>query len=163
MTVLLTLLLLVSLNVSLYVASTRGSAEIVRLAPEFEAFVKSQDRTMIGLIVLGSVIFLLGVFVVGILESHRTAGVVVNLGNRLEQVERGDYRTELRLRRHDNFRELMPRFNRAVRALQERTWVDIEDLERLASRVERLDAGPDAAEIAADLRHIAVEKRRRVE
>ena len=163
MTVMLTLLLLVSLNVTLYVSSTRGTAEIVRVAPEFEPFLKAQDRTMIGLIVLGSIVFLVGVFVVGILESHRTAGVVVNLRNRLDEVERGDYRTELRIRRHDNFQELMPSFNRAVRSLRDRAWNDVESLEGLAGRIEGLDAGPAGNEIATELRRIAADKRRRLE
>jgi len=163
MTALVVVVLLVFLNVTLYSAATRATGELLRILPEYEALAKAQDRAMIVLVALASLVFLAGVVAVGILETHKTAGAAINLQQRFEDVAKGKYLTVLRLRKNDNLQELVRPFNRMCRALQERTWNDVEVLETLASRVERSSEELDPAEVATDLRRLATERRRRVE
>ena len=56
------LVLLVFLNLSIYSNGLSESERIARESPELEAFVKAQDRTLVFLVVLGSMVFLVGVF-----------------------------------------------------------------------------------------------------
>jgi hypothetical protein len=163
MTALVVVVLLVFLNVTLYSAATRATGELLRILPEYEALAKAQDRAMIVLVALASLVFLAGVVAVGILETHKTAGAAVNLRQRFEDVAKGKYLTVLRLRKNDNLQELVRPFNHMCRALQERTWNDVEVLETLASRVERSGDGFEPAEVATELRRLAKERRRRVE
>jgi signal transduction histidine kinase len=104
-------------------------------------------------------VFLVGVFLVSVLETHKTAGACVNLARRLDDIRDGRYDTTLRLRRDDHLVELEPVFNRMARAMQQRTWEEIEALEDLASRIERADPALDPAGIAVEIRGIAGRKR----
>jgi len=153
------LVLLVFLNLSIYSSGLSESERIARESPELAAFVKAQDRTLVFLVVLGSMVFLVGVFLVSVLETHKTAGACVNLARRLDDIRDGRYDTTLRLRRDDHLVELEPVFNRMARAMQQRTWEEIEALEDLASRIERADPALDPAGIAVEIRGIAGRKR----
>lgn len=159
-TVVLVLLLL--LNLSLYFSSLMSSATALRAAPELTRYIKAQDRTQLSLILLGSVVFLLGVFVVSILETHRTAGAAYNVNRHLREIERGRYGISLKLRHGDNLRELEASFNDMARALRERTLEDVRVLEALAGQTDRMAGGvAEAREIASQLR-LAVEEKRRL-
>jgi hypothetical protein len=103
------------------------------------------------------------VFVVSLLETHKTAGACVNLARRLRDVEEGRYGVELRLRRDDHLREIETPFNSMCRALQQRAWEDVEALEALASRIERSDGAYDAGDVAAEMRGLAAKTRSRIE
>ena len=157
------LVLLVFLNLSIYSSGLSESERIARESPELEAFVKAQDRTLVFLVVLGSMVFLVGVFLVSVLETHKTAGACVNLARRLDDIRDGRYDTALRLRRDDHLVELEPVFNRMARAMQQRTWEDIEGLEDLASRIERAEPALTPPGIAAEIRGIATRKRSMLE
>jgi methyl-accepting chemotaxis protein len=150
----LTLVLLVFLNLSLYSGTVQSSRRIVEIAPEFEQYVLAQDRSMVRLILIGSLVFLLGVFLVSILETHKTAGAAFNLSKRLNAVGEGNYEMRLELRRHDNLRELEEPFNRMCLALRERELEEIEALEEIASRTE--------GSMANELRLLAERKRGRI-
>ncbi len=153
------LVLLVFLNLSIYSSGLSESERLTRESPELASFVKAQDRTLVFLVVLGSMVFLVGVFLVSVLETHKTAGACVNLARRLDDIRDGRYDTALRLRRDDHLVELEPVFNRMARALQQRTWEDIEGLEDLASRIERSEPSLDPAGVAAEIRGFAGRKR----
>jgi hypothetical protein len=157
------LVLLVFLNLSIYSSGLSESERIARESPELEAFVKAQDRTLVFLVVLGSMVFLVGVFLVSVLETHKTAGACVNLARRLDDIRDGRYDTALRLRRDDHLVELEPVFNRMARAMQQRTWEDIEGLEDLASRIERAEPALTPPGIASEIREIATRKRSMLE
>jgi len=157
------LVLLVFLNLSIYSNGLSESDRVARESPELEAFVKAQDRTLVFLVVLGSMVFLVGVFLVSVLETHKTAGACINLARRLDDIRDGRYDTALRLRRDDHLVELEPVFNRMARAMQQRTWEDIEGLEELASRIERTEPSLEPAGIAAEIREIAGRKRAMLE
>lgn len=163
MTALLVTVVLVFLNVTLYASTARSTAELLRIAPEFEEIARSQDRVMIMLVFLASLVFLVGVILVGFLESHKTAGAAVNLGQRFKDIENGNYLTVLRLRKHDNLRELVAPFNRMCKALQQRTWDEVKSLEALAGRFERAPEETEPSEVAKELRRLATKLRRTVE
>ena len=93
------------------------------------------------------------------LETHKTAGAAYNLGQRLEEVGRGRYRTILRLRKGDNLVELETAFNEMSRRLTERTWDEVEKLNQFAAEAARLDRGE---ELAAALRRMVTDKRGQV-
>lgn len=155
------LILLVFINLLLYSASTRSSARILADSPELEAIILAQDRMELVLMVLASLVFLAGFFMVSVLETHKTAGAAYNLSRRLGEIERGHYTTALRLRRGDNLAELEPAFNRMARALRDRTWEDVETLRRLADESER--GGATATELTARLRELADRRQALVE
>jgi methyl-accepting chemotaxis protein len=157
------LVLLVFLNLALYSASAARTDRLLTESPELARYVESQDRVLVLLVVLGSSVFLVGVFLVSLLETHKTAGACVNLARRLQEIESGRYDTELRLRRDDHLRDLEPAFNRMCRELQQRTWDDVETLESIASRLERSGGAVDASAVAVELRRLAAAHRSRIE
>jgi methyl-accepting chemotaxis protein len=163
LTATIVLVLLVFLNLTLYAASVDRSDAIVRDAPELAPYVHAQDRVLVFLVVLGSAVFLVGVFLVSILETHKTAGACVNLGHRLAEIRDGQYDIELNLRRDDHLKTLEPAFNEMCSALRQRTWDDVEVLEDLASALEEGATSPDSSDVAVRLRVLADRTRRRVE
>jgi methyl-accepting chemotaxis protein len=55
----------------------------------------------------------------GILYSHRIAGPLHNLNNRMKQIAQGDAPSPVRFRRKDQFRELAESFNAMISKLKE--------------------------------------------
>lgn len=157
------LVLLVFLNLTIYSHGTESTARALRAEPQLEAYVKAQDRVMISLVVLGSLVFLVGVFLVSVLETHKTAGACINLTARMDDIRRGRYGTALRLRHDDNLRELEPAFNAMSQALQQATWDDVEVLEELARRIERSPGDLDPAAIASELHALSARMRDRAD
>ena len=155
------LVLLVFVNLTLYSASRKSSAQILADAPALEKVIRSQDRVELYLILLASLVFLVGVFVVSILETHKTAGAAYNLQQRLAELRHGRYCATLKLRKGDNLIELEGAFNELARALRDRESEDAETLEQLAAEVERGNTSITAA--VASLRGIATLKRTRVD
>lgn len=148
----LVMVLLVFLTLSLLPSSLQSGRQIVQMAPELEQYIKAQDRSMVWLVLLGSTVFLVGVFLVGILETHKTAGAGINIRNRLDDIREGRYGMRLTLRKGDTLRDLESPFNDMCAALEERNEQEIERLERLAEKV-------DDAAVAAELREMAATKR----
>ncbi len=149
------LILLVLLNVSLHVARQRDSEALLTDAPEFRALIVSQNRMELGLIALASLVFIGGVVVITVLETHKTAGAAFNLARHMLEVEHGNYDVRLHLRKDDNLQQLEAAFNSMASALRSRTTADAEALEELAGVAERI-SGPDEAEhLARRLRELA--------
>lgn len=154
------LILLLLLNLSLHAIRQKKTAQLLVQVPEFEVVLRSQDRVELSLVMLASIVFLFGVFAVTVLETHRTAGALVNLRKRLKDVELGCYSARLRLRRTDNQRELEAAFDGMSRALQERAWQQVEALEELAAQLEALSSPQQARELAVKLHALADRERR---
>jgi len=150
------LVLLVFINLILYSASVRSSAEILAQAPEFADIIRAQDQAQFYLILLASLVFLVGVFVVSILETHKTAGAAFNLGRRMGELRDGNYRSTLTLRRGDHLLELEYAFNQLSRSLRTRTWADLELLESIAAEA-------DSSEISTRLTTVVQQMRSRVD
>jgi methyl-accepting chemotaxis protein len=162
LTVAAVLVLLVFLNLSLYWASTTSTERILEEAPELEEALRSRDKLQLSLVLLASVVFLAGVFVVSILETHRTAGAEISLVRGLEGVAEGRYATRASLRRGDNLGEIARAFNEMTQALEQRARHEAQALEDLASRVERLAGDPETRPLAEQLRELARRRRREV-
>ena len=156
------LVLLVFVNLALYSASMKSSAQILADAPALEKVIRSQDRVELVLILLASLVFLVGVFVVTILETHRTAGAAHNIEQRMNDLALGRLATSLTLRRGDNLQELELAFNEMARSFRERAWEDVETLEQLAADAESIDSA-SAAELAGSIRRLALNRRSLVE
>jgi methyl-accepting chemotaxis protein len=154
--------LLLLLNLSLYFSSRHSIEAFLQVAPELEAFVHAQERVQLNLIVLGSVVFLAGIFMIALLESHKTAGAAYNIASRMREIQSGRYGTRVVLRRGDNLRELEDVFNEMADSLKERTWSEIEKIRTLASRAGSLN-DPEARSIAAALEEMANDKAAQVQ
>lgn len=101
------------------------------------------------LVILGSLVFLAGVFLVSVLETHRTAGAARSLVGTLERFRRGEISARAALRRGDNLHEVAAAFNALAGSLHERR---SEETERLAEIASALERGASPAEAAAALR-----------
>lgn len=153
------LVLLLLLNLSLYSVRSRQTAALAGDIPELDSLLRAQDRAEFSLVALASIVFLIAVFVVTILETHKTAGASVNLRQCLARIAAGDLDVQLRLRHGDNLRDLEAPFNAMSRSLQERAWDDADRLDQLAEVAERVSNPAEAADVAAHLRRLADEKR----
>jgi methyl-accepting chemotaxis protein len=158
LTVTVALVLLVFLNLFLHASTVNSAERILADSPELAALIRAQDRLQFFLIVLASVVYLVGVFLVTILETHRTAGAARNLGSRLDEVRRGEFGTRLKLRRGDNLQELEVAFNEMCRALQERAWEEVETLAQLARDAEKSSDATTGTRLAERLRELAERK-----
>ena len=147
--------LLVPLNAALYVATASSTEAIVAEAPELAPPLEGRDRLQTRIVALGSIGFVLGVFVLGVLEGHRTAGAAFTLGRTVERVGLGQLDARVTLRRGDSLSELARRFNDMASELARRADEDERDLTRAADEIDRLADSPAAREIAGRLREIA--------
>lgn len=154
------MLLLLLLNLSLLFTSRQSAEAAKTVAPEFSDFIEAQDRVQMGLVATGSIVFLVGVFLVSILESHRTAGAAFKIGRALDRIRDGRLDVRLKLRRGDNLHELASAANGMAGALHERAWQDVEALEAIAARAEQAHGEPAAHEAARAIRaHVATKRR----
>jgi hypothetical protein len=99
------------------------------------------------------VIFIGGVFVITILETHRTVGAVYAIRRRLVEAREGDLHSPLRLRQGDTLTDLVEPFNDLMSDLGERARAEADELDRLA------DEAGEASTLSAPLRELAQHKR----
>jgi hypothetical protein len=145
-----TAILLALLNMALYLARERDVAALLSDSPVLRDLIVAAAA---------SLLFLAGVVVVTLIETHRTAGAAFTLARHMASIQVGRYDVELRLRKGDNLRELEGAFNEMAGALRERTLNEARELEELAAAAEAL-AGPDeAAQLAETIRERAREAR----
>jgi hypothetical protein len=152
------LILLLLLNLSLYSARRTVTEGVLADSPELGKILHAQNRVELALVVTASVVFLLGVFVVTVLETHKTAGAAYNLARHMAVIEYGQYGGKVRLRKDDNLRELESAFNAMSDALARRALREAEELDELARDAERLGA-PEASRLVERLRTRAAELR----
>ena len=152
------LILLSLLNLSVYFLGGTEEYPAFQERPELASYFQERDRLNFGRMVVGSLIFLLGVFVVAILQSHKTAGAAFSLSRCLGRIKQGHYHTFARLRRDDTLHELEAAFNEMSRALQNRTREEINVLRDLAARAEKISPDPDGSKLAAELQRLIDKK-----
>jgi len=163
LTAIAVIVLLVILSLVLYSISVSGTDQALSDSPEVARMIKSQARLQLLLILLASVVFLAGVVVVSVLESHRTAGVASKLSRHMSSIEKGRYNTQLQLRREDHLQEVQNAFNQMTRALRDRIWHEVETLDRLADQTRHVATQDDAHKIADEIRELATRMRRSVD
>ena len=137
----LTLLLVAALDAALIVLVETGSAHVLQIAPELRTFVSGQDRDMERLIVLGSMVTFIGVLLIGLLETHRTAGPMFNLTRALERFPIDGVRTRLKFRKDDHFPELEQAFNKMAADMEARALARVAELARITSRLQQAADG----------------------
>jgi methyl-accepting chemotaxis protein len=154
---LLVVILLVFVNVGFYFLRLSQTSTLSTAAPQLTPVLREQDSalslSMIGL----SVILAATVFFVTIVETHRTAGAVFAVKQRIERVRDGDYRVALKLRSRDNLQDLEVPFNEMVRSLRRRALDDASSIEELAVAAEGMQ--PGGADLSRALHDLAVKKR----
>ena len=152
-------LLLLPLNYSLHTVRQQETVTIENANPELAPVMESRDRTELLVGVLASVIILAGVFVLTIIETHRTAGAAFAIVRRIDEIREGQYGTRLTLRGGDNLREIEWPFNAMIDALRERTIGEAEALEELAAMAEAIVVPSEANQLAQQLLRMAKRKR----
>ena len=111
--------LLVLLNASLILPERTPSDSLAASPrPPFQA----SDRSSFALLLLGSAVFLGGVVVVGLLESHRTAGAAFAIRRAVDGLRDGQTEVRVRLRRGDHLQDLARSINQLAETI---------DMERL--------------------------------
>jgi signal transduction histidine kinase len=106
--------LLVLLNASLILqdrATAATAATVVR------PLLAGQDRASWALLLLGSAVFLGGVILVGVMESHRTAGAAYAIRRAVDAIRDGRSETRVRLRRGDHLQELAKSINQLAETI----------------------------------------------
>jgi methyl-accepting chemotaxis protein len=149
----LAILLLVEVNVAFSILRTSQTIVLTAAAPELGPILDAQDTRVGTMLIVISIVFVVGIFVLTIAETHRTAGAVYAVKQRLMRLRDGDYRVTLNLRPRDNLRDLMEPFNDVVASLRDRALADAAELERLA------DEAGDGTPLGATLRELAQQKR----
>ena len=91
-------------------------------------------RTVLYLVAAG-IVFVAAVFVIEILETHKTAGVVLKVTRGLRDLQAGMWSARVTLRKNDNFRELEEEFNTLTRTLRDRVEDDLNSLQTLEGQV----------------------------
>ena len=114
------------------------SRDLQQMAPFMRPGLQRWDQITFLSLILGGAVFLGGVFLLELMETHRTAGMFQNLRRRLEELRCGRLAAQLKLRRHDNFPELDKAFNDAVASLRTRTEGELAALGRLSGQAREL-------------------------
>ena len=114
----LVLVLLVILNVVLAWQNSDATRKMMVASPEFGELMRADEMRKMAITVGISLIILAMVVVRSIMFTHRTAGAVFKVSRCLEQVGEFNFDVFLRLRRHDNLRELEDPFNKMVENLR---------------------------------------------
>ena len=117
------IVLLVLLNAAL-IPQARKSVGQAMAASTTRPPVGGQDRASWALVLVGSAVFLGGVVLVGVLESHRTAGAAYAIRRAVDAIRDGRPEIRVRLRRGDHLQDLA----HSVNQLAER--IDAERLRR---------------------------------
>jgi methyl-accepting chemotaxis protein len=157
--VVVVVLLLVPLNYSLYTVREQETATIAASNPELRPLMESRDRIELMVGFLASLVIIGGVFVLTIIETHRTSGAAFAIRRRLDLVRQGHLNAELHLRGGDNLRELEAPFNAMTEALRSRAAEEAAALEHLADEVNDIVVPQEAHALAGRLRTLARKRR----
>jgi nitrogen fixation/metabolism regulation signal transduction histidine kinase len=115
----------------------KTETEMVRVDHPQLADQMSAGDTKDLLIMVAISLIILGMVVVrSVMITHRTAGAVFSISDKLEKIADGDYNVTLRLREDDNIRALEDPFNKMVKALRRRAEDDHRSLTKLAKDIE---------------------------
>jgi hypothetical protein len=108
------LVLLVLLNASLILQERAEAATASFMSPPSLAV---QDTTSWALLLVGSTVFLIGVILVGVLESHRTAGAAYAIRRAVDAIRDGRPDIRIRLRRGDHLQDLATSVNQLAETI----------------------------------------------
>lgn len=145
---------LVALNVGLHYGAVTQTRTLFAGVPDAAVQrIAELDRTEMVLVLIGSVVYLGGVFFMTILETHQTSGAAVGIARHFRNIRDGRYDAKLHLRDSDNLQELVTPFNQMTAALTDRALRTSALLNALANEAAVLEGGDD---LARQLREVAV-------
>ena len=157
MTTSLVAILVLLVNLGFALLRTSQTSFLAAVAPQLTPVIERQDTIFSLTMIIMSVVLVVGVSLKTIVETHRTAGAVFAVRQRIERVKKGDLQVTLKLRRRDNLQILETPFNDMVTSLRVRALNEATTLEQLASKAEKIgDRGDD---LARALRGLAQHKR----
>jgi len=108
------IVLLVLLNASLLLQDRSAAASA---ATAVRPLFAGQDRASWALLLLGSAVFLGGVILVGVMESHRTAGAAYAIRRAVDAIRDGRTEIRVRLRRGDHLQDLAKSVNQLAETI----------------------------------------------
>lgn len=145
---------IIGLNVGLRLGAIAQTQTLFADAPpEARQKIAEFDRGEMLLVLVGSLVYLGGVFAMTILETHQTSGAAVGIIRHFRNIRDGRYDAKLHLRDSDNLQELVVPFNQMTVALTERAIQASALLSDLAAEAEALDGGDS---LSRELRELAV-------
>ena len=150
--------LVILVNLGFALLRVSQSSFLSAVAPQLGPVLERQNTTYSWLMLVLSIALLALVSLKTIVETHRTAGAVFAVRQRLERVRQGDLHVSLKLRQNDNLQDLEQPFDEMVAALRDRALAEASKLEELAAAAATL--GPEADGIARSLGDLALAKRR---
>ncbi len=110
--------LLILLNASLILPQRSASSPGVLASDRAQTPFEAPEGSSFALMLLGSAIFLGGVFLVGFLESHRTAGAAYAIRRAVDGLRDGESQVRVRLRRGDHLQELARSINQLAETIE---------------------------------------------
>jgi len=114
------------------------------------------------LLVAFGVVLCISVFVLMLVETHRTAGAALSLRRTLLAMAEGRYGARAELRRGDHMGELKLAMDELGQSLARRGELDAQALEALAERLEAAKDAGDATTLAGEVRDLAQRSRERL-
>ncbi len=145
--------LVILVNVGFALLRLSQSSFLSAVAPQLGPVLDRQDTTYSWVMILFSVVLVAAVSAKTIVDTHRTAGAVFAVKQRLERVRQGDLHVTLKLRRNDNLQDLEQPFNEMVSTLRDRALDEASQLDKLAAKAVGMGAAGQA--IARDLQGLA--------
>ncbi len=115
--------------------SLESARDLARRGPLLGTGADSGDARSVLYLVAVGVVFVAAVFVVEILETHKTAGVVHKVTRGLTEIEAGLWSSRVSLRKGDNFREMEEAFNAAALSLRDRVDGDLRVLQGIEGQI----------------------------
>jgi methyl-accepting chemotaxis protein len=145
--------LVILVNVGFALLRLSQSSFLSAVAPQLGHVLDRQDTTYSWVMILFSVVLVAAVSAKTIVDTHRTAGAVFAVKQRLERVRQGDLHVTLKLRRNDDLQDLEQPFNEMVSTLRDRALDEASQLDKLAAKAVGMGAAGQA--IAQDLQGLA--------
>lgn len=158
----LAVVMLSLININVYFTNRASTESILVVNPDLRTALETRDRRQVVELALGSVVMILGVFALGIFQSHKTAGAAFSLRRTLMELRDGHYDAVPRLRRDDNLQELLAPVKDLALALREITASEIEALQAAVAALERAASDPSGRRPATVLQELIQQKRERL-
>ena len=118
-----------------HLLSLENSRVLTQRAPLLGRGVGEDDARSVLYLVAAGIVFVAAVFVIEILETHKTAGVVYKVTRGLRELESGFWGSKVTLRKHDNFKEMEEAFNAATQALRDQLETDLHGLQAIEGQI----------------------------
>lgn len=154
---------LVSVVLGVFLMSTvRENSRMLKLEADFDAVLQSQladsDARVAWVLVAAFVAFNVVLAVVAVMITHRMAGPIFVMGRYVREIGEGRLPRVRKLRKGDEFVELVDTMSHAVRELEQRTRAELGAIERALGVLTGADGGA-AAEVKVELTRLMEAKR----